>query len=401
MSERKELDWFSLLQLMFSGAGAVILGLLSFAGLVFFSLGRILPSENLPPDQLGSMGLLFAGMGFVALLLIPSAVFAAQKLLDIDLPGTRPVPGARWLIAGLLPLLAVGYFAADNPAWGAAVLPIIHVLINGSLIFWLISRVKKGLPEGSRQRFWGTFASGLVGSPLLALIVEIVLLIGVVFLWGFYLQAKPALNQELFSLVERVSRSSLTPEDANRLIGEYLFRPGVLWTLVLYIAVLIPLVEEIIKPLGVWLLLGRALRPEEGFVLGAVSGAGYALFENLTLAANAQAWFVVLVSRFGTTAVHILASGLVGWGMVMGLKKGRLGKLFLAYGAAVLLHGVWNALNIIMVLGEVKGGEAALGVFWNQVSAVGWVGLMVLGLGSLLGLFSAKFFLKRAIMSRV
>ena len=401
MAERDGLDWFSLLQLVLSAAGAVLLGMLSAGGLLLVSLSRLSPPGNLPVGQLDSLMILLAGMGFAGLLLVPSAVFAAQRLLGFEIPGTSPLPGAQWLIAFILPLLAAGYAASQNLSWGAAVLPVIHVLINGSLIFWLVSQAKLGLPEGSRQRFWGTFGSGLVGSPLLALIVEMILLLGVVLLWGFYLQTKPGQYQELLSLVERVSRSSFTPEMADQLIGEYLFRPGVLWSLILFIAVLIPVVEEVIKPLGVWLLLGRDLEPKEGFVLGAVSGAGYALFENLTLAADAQGWFVVVVSRFGTTAVHILTSGLVGWGLVVGLKKGRLGKLAYAYGAAVLLHGVWNGLNVLLALGTAAGAEQALGTFWIQVSGFSWVGLVLLGVGSLVGLFQAENLLKRAIMGRV
>lgn len=400
MTGDQRLDWLSLLQLVLSSAAAVLLGLFSAAGLLMAVFSRMFPSGDLPAGQLDSLPLLFSGMGLVAVLLIPSAVFSASSLLGISIPGGRVLPGARWLIVVLLPLLAVGYFAARNLSWGAFVLPVIHVLVNGAVVFWLIFQVRKGLPEGSRQRFWGVFASGLLGSPLLALILEIILLGGVILFWAVYLQGRPALNQELLALVERISRTAFTPEMVEELAGKYLFRPGVLWTLFLYIAVLIPVIEEVIKPLGVWLLLGRDLEPREGFSLGAVSGAAYGLFENLTLAATTQAWFEVVVSRFGTTAVHILTSGLVGWGMVMGFKQKRWRKLGLAYGAAVLVHGLWNGLNILLALGAVDGMDAGLGPFWSRGAEFGWLGLVVLAVGSLIGLFQANFLLKRAIMSR-
>ena len=140
--------------------------------------------------------------------------------------------------------------------------------------------------------------------------------------------------------------------------------------------------EELLKPLAVYFLLGRKLLPWEGFVLGATAGAGYALFENLTIGATAEAWTFVIISRIGTAAVHVLTTGLVGWGLASARSERKYARLAGSFLSAVVLHGVWNGLNILTALAELEGFGAQIGPFFLNFANYAPVGLFVLAVSS-------------------
>ena len=175
--------------------------------------------------------------------------------------------------------------------------------------------------------------------------------------------------------------------------------PGVTATVFLYIAVLIPLVEEILKSAVLWFLLGRNLTPTEGFLIGAASGAGYALFENLTIGAAADVWTFVMISRLGTAAIHILATGMVGWGLASAWTEKKYLRLAGAFIAAVSIHGIWNGLNILTALAEIAPPRDLLGSFGSYLLDYAPAGLMVLALGTFVGILRANKYFQRAIIA--
>jgi len=154
-----------------------------------------------------------------------------------------------------------------------------------------------------------------------------------------------------------------------------------------------------LKVVGLVFLLRRDLEPREGFILGAVSGAGYALFENLALASTTGMWLEIVVSRWGTTAVHMLASGMVGWGLIFAFKKGKRRHLVFSYLSAVLIHGLWNGLNVLLVVSSLPA--AGLPLFVENLARFAPAGLIVLAAGCFLGLIRVNILFKRAIMAQV
>lgn len=400
MSEGSGFSWSAAGQLVLSAAGVFLLSTISLGGTLFLVLNRVFGAQASPAGQIDSTLIFLAGIGFSGVLLIPSALAAAGNLYGFEAPGLSSWRGASWLILLVPPLLLAGYAVTQNYSGGRVLLPLIHVLVNGSFVFWLIFQTRKGLDKGSDQRFWGVFGSGLVLSPLLALIVEVFLLLAVGFFWSQYLMSDAVLAEEYFSVVEQLKTSSFDPQLLESLAAEYLLKPGMIITLFLYIAVMIPLVEEVIKTIGVWLLWKKELHPEEGFTLGALSGAGYALFENLTMAAVNEAWVGVVVSRLGTTAVHMITGGIMGWGLVSGWQEKRWGRMVSAYGAAVLIHGAWNGINIGIALAAVPQFEQIFTPYLVRLAEYAPAGLIMLALGALGGLAGANSWIKRAIMTR-
>lgn len=403
MVEERRFDWFSAVQFVASLMGVLLFGGLSLGGILITAIANLEGMVPVPVGQTTSLILLFSGMGFVGLLLLPSAWYAGKRLFNGERERVQTWRGAGWLITILPVLLALGYLAEWNTAGGRILLATIHVLANGTAIFWVLHVGRRDLAEESPQRFWGVFGSGLALAPMLALLLEFLFLIFIGLLWYLYLSQQPALREQISNLVERLPQSAASPAILDRIASKYLFNPGVLATVFSYVAVIIPLVEEIIKPVGVWLLARRKLSPQDGFVLGMLSGAGYALFENLTLSANAEVWVVVMITRIGTTAVHMLTSGLVGWGLasVWTGEKGGVSRLAKAFLTSVLLHGVWNALNILSALAQFSGAQGAFSPLMFWIAQFAPLGIFLLAVGSFYGLLRSNRVLKRAIMSQV
>lgn len=401
MADEKKMDWASTAQLILSAVGALGLLVLALLGGLVVSLEGFLGPPVPAPGQGSSGALFFTGMALAGFLLLPSAIAAAGKLFDFQVSWLQFGAGLRWLILFVPPLLGLGELTRGSELGSRTLLPLIHVLVNGMIVFWMIQLVKGGLREPSAQRFWGVFGGGLFLSPLLALGVEFLLLAAMVGLWYLYLLGSPDLLGEIQALVEGMRETPLSSQVLEEVSQKVLFRPGVIGSLFLYIAVLVPVVEEVLKPAAVYLLLGKDLDPGMGFLLGSISGAGYALFENLALAAAGEAWLGVIVSRFGTTAVHILTTGLVGWGVAQSRAEGRPRPWASALGAAVLLHGVWNGINVLLALETLPGAGEALPEFLGPAAAAAPLGLIVLALGSLGGIILANLRFKRAIMGGV
>jgi hypothetical protein len=123
----------------------------------------------------------------------------------------------------------------------------------------------------------------------------------------------------------------------------------------------VPLVEEAVKPIGVWLLLKRSLSPAEGFAAGALSGAGFAIFESLAASSTGEGWLILVSGRIGTAAVHILTTALMGWALVLARSQKRYLRLVGTYLGVVLIHGAWNALTMFAAINGIQN-ELDLGV---------------------------------------
>jgi RsiW-degrading membrane proteinase PrsW (M82 family) len=164
-------------------------------------------------------------------------------------------------------------------------------------------------------------------------------------------------------------------------IAPYLMNPVVIILMLLVVSVFIPLVEEAAKPIGIWLLRKRPPTPREGFVLGVISGAGFALLESLLAATSSDgSWGVAFLARVGGGVMHILNTGLMGWAIASFWKQHRLGRLARTYGLVVLLHGSWNALTVLTVVGGLRVLTSP-----SQVDLLGGglVLVSILGLGAL------------------
>ena len=148
-----------------------------------------------------------------------------------------------------------------------------------------------------------------------------------------------------------------------------------------------------------WLLLGRNPTPAQGFAAGLLSGAGYALFENFSLGAGAgEEWAMVVVVRIGTSLIHILTTGLLGWALSLVWTEKRYLRLGLSYLLAVAIHALWNGMVIITAISELFGTEVDIPDIVHQLAAAAPLVFGLLLSGSLLLLLGFNTALRRAII---
>lgn len=321
-------------------------------------------------------------------LVTPSAWYAFRRLKRSDkIVSTAQKNIPTWLLPMitifLIPsaLLAGDYIVRKSElAW--LLLPGLSLLVTGVPILWLVSIGKRGLSGGSLQRQWGLLAGGLVFSPVIIILVELVALVGVILMVSILIAFNPDLAQNLSNIATQLENSLSTSTNWQEAITPYIQQPVFLAGIFAYTAVLIPLIEEALKPLGLWLLVKRRLSPAEGFVGGMICGAGFGLFENLSaLSTGGEEWALTAGMRISTALLHMLTTGVMGWALANAWTNRRYLWLAISYACAVSLHGFWNALSIAgFTLPQYNPFSVETGVVETLL------GLTVIGLGVLTGI---------------
>lgn len=376
----KPIHWYSAVQFGLSAVAvfvieglALLLALIGLSSIISASEAR----SAIP------LLMLAASLGLAGLLVLPSAAYALARLLGRPVwrwPAvlTRP----RWALAILfLPLVyLVGYWVSRQDAPLLLLLPVLQPFAVGIPLVWICAVSLRGLPLGSPQRAWGVIASGAVLGPVLIFLLEVFAFILIVVVWSIAAASQPQLAQDILSLSQRLSAMPLDPQATQDILLPYLSQPAVIFSITSFVAVLIPLLEELVKPVGLWLLAGRAMSPALGFTAGALSGAAFALVESLGFTSSAEDWAVLAFMRIGTGFVHIAASALVGWGLASAWSQRKYLQLALAYLSAVALHGSWNGLSILSAAASFQNYSASLAAVspWLDAGNLALAGMALL-----------------------
>jgi hypothetical protein len=200
---------------------------------------------------------------------------------------------------------------------------------------------------------------------------------------GVYISTQPELLSQVMDLVETAQFSQPTPDEILELFSPYILSPGVIFAALAMGAVIVPLIEEALKPIGVWLLAGRRLSAPAGFAAGALSGAGFALSESMLLSSNGTDWPTLILVRIGTGGIHILTAALTGWALAVAWKRRRFVLLALAYLTAVLIHGLWNGLTIAIVFAQAAQTIPGASRLWFGLLTGAPIGLLLLAIGAI------------------
>jgi hypothetical protein len=342
--------------------GASLVAILFLWGLsaLLVLIGLIgLYSSGMTEEYITPLFLLASGLAFCGVLLLPSAWYSFLRLTSAYKPEIKQLSPktTRFLIVFLLlffPLVVIsGNWITGNTQLSWILLPPLHVLAIGVPIFWLLLLGLRGLSIGSAQRDWGAFGAGITLSPILIMILEITALLAVIFLGLIYIFSQPDLLAQLDFLINRLSYAPQSPLIIQRIITPYLLQPGVVYTIFAFIAVIVPLIEEALKPIGVWLLFRSGLTPAAGFAAGVLGGAGFAIFENIMFSINLEDWIFIVSARTGTSLMHIVTGGITGWALASAWRYGKYLQLGLFYLVAVSIHGLWNGLILLGVVEQV------------------------------------------------
>ena len=328
-----------------------ILGSVSLISIGFFAaFAAIVSYVNKQSVQVVSIILSFA-YGFEGLLIGLITVFTIQKFFqnpyadqDINIQLT------------LLNLLAGGFGAAAALWIGSLVqvresinwliLPLLTIPAV-VLPIWLVFKfgVQK-LPLGERWQAWSMLGLGMTLAPLIILILELGTLIVIGVMVVIYIASQPNLVTEFQSMAQQITRLQPDSPELLNLLKPYITKPITILLILSYFSFIIPVIEELIKPLGVWLFHKQIESVAQGFAFGALCGTGYALAETFGVSGQVSEWSTLLTTRIGTGLLHITASGIMGAGITGALRYKRYLFFIRSYILSVLLHGLWNATAV-------------------------------------------------------
>lgn len=365
--------------------GSAFFLLLLVAVLLVASLIGLFSQEGDPAAQMISAW----AFGFATIVLFICSWFVLQKMRGLeqaDLALKLSLPVWAWIFTPLIVLtgiaLGVGVSFAELPWLSWLFLPPLSVVVIVLPILFFFGIAAQSIDAGSRWRFFATLGLGMTAGPFIMIVLE-VLVIAVIFVGGavYMSVTQPAILQEVTSLVDLFNEGAINEEALLTGLAPYLSNPALITILLSYVALIVPLIEELFKPLAVWIFARQVDTPAQGFVLGALSGLAFALIESLNASADSSvSWGVIVGARAGTSLLHLTTSALVGWGIVSLFKEKRFGRFFGAYFSAVLVHGIWNAAAAgagIASIGELIGKPEWL---FNFAPAL-ICGLIVLGIG--------------------
>jgi RsiW-degrading membrane proteinase PrsW (M82 family) len=370
------------IMMMLGGAAFMLLTIL---------IQQIRPIPGMNTTTTLSAILLAVGLMFCGALLIPPMVQSARQMnRKSDLPlVNQPVRAVTLAALLVLWILVAGGAQLFDKYMNWFFLSPFLILGVGLPIYILFRLATSGLPVDSRQRAWNVFGLGLVAGPTLAAIAELgvyllLLIGGSIFL---------AVNPEWTSIYTRIAaqlENAPNMEKILTVVGPYLTSPAAILVMLLVVSVAIPIIEELVKPVGVWLLRKRPPTPQEGFVLGVLSGAGFALLEStIALTSNDGSWGVAYLARVGGGIMHMMNTGLMGWAIASYWHDRKFLRLAGVYGLVILTHGLWNAMTVLIVVGGLRvalasAGTDVLGTAMTLVSMLGLVALAIAGLVTLI-----------------
>lgn len=329
-----------------------------------------------------SQTIVLAVAGFEGLVLLGAAFVSIQKLLqkpaaetDSSFTITAPQIVTCLILAGMAVL--IGHLVNKNGTVNWIVLPVLTLAAVSLPILTLLGLGIRDMPLGARWQSWNVLGIAMTLAPFLLVVIETLVMIFILILAFVFVASQPDLASEMERLSRRIIVLGPDPEAMARQLAPLMTRPAVIGVALIYFAGIVPLLEELIKPLGVWLFANRLSSPAQGFALGALSGAGYALIETLGVSAQTADWASLLLSRIGTGILHITASALMGGAIAFAVRERRYFRLLGTYLVSVSLHGVWNALAIFYTF-------STLSEYLEQDGPLNGIGLPVaVGMGVL------------------
>lgn len=396
-------DWPTILTLAVSALGILFFIVQTISFGLFWLISLLDPAAGLPESV--PLGLLFWTSILGGLLLIPLLLLSINKIRGKAIPGwlnfhnPTLVKALRWVTLIWPVVVLLGWLITRQERLAALFLGPINVLVAGLPILWVYQAAQRGLSGGSQMRKWRIFGFSITLLPVAVIVVELLalaLLGGAGIIWlGIRVYRDPLLEQQISQLADQVMLFGQDLDAIIQFLEPIILQPSVIFIALALFGGIIPIVEEVIKPAALWTLAGSRITPQEGFVGGLLCGAGFALMENVfyfTTVLMAEEWIFMAIGRAGTGVLHMLASGLVGWGLAVAWGKGKWMLLVLTTLGAFILHGLWNALALVSGVAPllILDAEPTLGQM-----LLAYAPIIVLLMISIAGLFLINRHLRR------
>ncbi len=349
--------WQTYLTLILSSLGMAYFFIQAVSLGIAWLISLIGPQEMVLPEP--TFGHFIWVSLFSGLLFLPMIILSKNKIKGKENPGWLDMKkpeirrGVTWSILAWPIVVFLGWLVAGMRGNVSFLLGFINILVVGLPLLWIFNMAGWKLDGGPQLRQWRIFGFSLAVMPVLVIIWEVIAILfiavfGMIFL-TFIFSVNPQFEHELMSIVTQLNMAGQDMETIFQIIEPYLTQPSVFVWLVVVIGGIMPLIEEVIKPIALWPLAKKKISPQEGFVGGLLCGAGFALMENVlyfTTVINAEEWLFMALGRGGTGVLHMLASGLMGWGLAKTWREGKWGFQALMTFIAFLLHGLWNTIAL-------------------------------------------------------
>ena len=379
--------WPALLMSLFLIIGAVFMWMVA---LFFVVIGLTSGPELKNAGPLG-MYLLATGAFFIGLLLLPGIYLNARKLfgaadLTLRLPHINDWFFIPTLVAAWIATVVLGQLAAGHATLSILVLPVANIFAVGLPILLYIRISLRELEFPSARQSWSVLGASMLITPSLAVFFEAIAVGIIVLLLFLYANTVPGLKETFGTLINGIKTGGVNDAEMTRLAANLLYAPGASIAALSAFSYAIPLIEETFKLTVMWFYLGRIRRPVDGFVLGILCGAAFALAENIGFTSAGSAdWAANIAARTTTALPHIFNSGLLGWALVSAWREHRFGRLLATFFAVILVHGTWNAISLGMAMSSLSSYVAdAPAIFqYDFAWLVAW-GIMAVG--TLIGL---------------
>ena len=286
---------------------------------------------------------------------------------------------AIWVLIGVfaLAIIILNRYASPHRTSASFLLAIVLPVAAVLPPLWSLSWFTNG---GSGNTTWRrglvAFAGGATLSVFLSVTLEVLL--------------PNAILALVLDLADRVlgRLDLLLAALADQDIAAALSSRGFLYGLI-QLAVIAPLVEELVKPLVTLPLLARLDR-RDAFLVGAWAGAGFAAVENVIYAGLGPPMAAgILAVRALGGAIHPLGAGLMalGWRSVLQGESGAGRRWLMRFASSVGVHALWNggSLLVIALAGAHFIGDrpTELDLLGVSAGATTFALIVILGLGAL------------------
>jgi hypothetical protein len=189
---------------------------------------------------------------------------------------------------------------------------------------------------------WGAFVA-----TTLAFVLEIVVA-GVFVLIAVLILLSLPNSQTLLDQIRAQFLLARRTQDFSAL-APWLSNPAVIAAVVLYVAGVVPPIEEAVKALVVAFINPQQTRARDALLWGMAAGAGFAVVENmLNASVDLAAWAPLVLLRIGASIVHVTNGANIGLGWYAARVERRWGRLVSAYVISILYHAVWNGTAILL-----------------------------------------------------
>jgi len=350
--------FFTYAQLIVSGLG-FLGGVASVIFLAILAVISLFVGDSDPAGKTAIFSILWV-CGLTTILLLPSVFFSFSRLrlLKVHLPEIDGFRAASFLMFTWPIVLLLGHLAAGQEQLAWLLLPPLQLMAIGLPILWILNLVHMRLQNSSSQRTWGIVSGSLLVTTPLVVIIEMIVFGILAFFFVMYLIDRPDLLSDLESMARRFMASQSNPEMILPIIRPYFEKPIIVFGLLALLSGVIPLLEELFKPLALWTLAGRDITPVQGFTGGALCGGMFALLESLmSLTQPGEGWLALAIGRAGTGVLHITTSALIGWALASAWQNGAYLRLGLTYLFSASIHGLWNAMSVFTGINTLMGND--------------------------------------------